>query len=339
MPLRRYILRRLGLTALTLLGVIFVVFLLTHMLPGNPALVKLGSFASPERVAALEKEMGLDQPLVVQLGRYYWRLLHGDLGTSWKTSHPVRDDLAQRLPATVELALASVFLASIVGLPLGILAALRRDTWVDRAVQVMAVAGASTPLFWLGLVLIFVFYHQLAWVPPPMGRLDTLLAPPSTLTGLYLVDSVLTGNVAALQSALRHLVLPMVSLAIIEVAAITKMARSAMLDVLGTDYVLCARAIGLSQRQIVLQDALKNAMVTILTMMGIVLGYVLAGNVIVEMIFAWPGIGQYAWNAVMSNDFEAIQGFVLTIAVIYLALNLAVDLLYSVIDPRIRLGS
>jgi peptide/nickel transport system permease protein len=339
MTLRRYLLRRLLLTALTLGGVILVVFLLTHVLPGNPAVVKLGSFASPERLAALEKEMGLDQPLPIQFLNYTFRLAQGDMGTSWKTSHPVRDDIGQRLPATIELALASLLLATLIGLPLGIVAAVKRDSAFDRVVQAIAIVGASTPLFWLGLVLIFVFYHTLGWVPAPMGRIDPFMTPPGSITGLFLLDSLIKGNWSALVSSLQHLVLPTVSLAVIELAPVTKMARSAMLDVLQTDYVLGARAIGLSSRQIIMQDALQNAMVTILTMMGIVLGYLLAGNVIVEMIFAWPGIGQYAWNAVMSNDFDAIQGFVLTIAVMYLFINLVIDLLYSFIDPRIRLGA
>jgi peptide/nickel transport system permease protein len=339
MTLRRYLLRRLLLTALTLGGVILVVFLLTHVLPGNPAVVKLGSFASPERLAALEKEMGLDQPLPIQFLNYSSRLAQGDMGTSWKTSHPVREDIGQRLPATIELALASLLLATLIGLPLGIVAAVKRNTPFDRVVQAIAIVGASTPLFWLGLVLIFVFYHTLGWVPAPMGRIDPFMTPPQSITGLFLLDSLITGNWSALVSSLEHLVLPTLSLAVIELAPVTKMARSAMLDVLESDYVLGARAIGLSSRQIILQDALKNAMVTILTMMGIVLGYLLAGNVIVEMIFAWPGIGQYAWNAVMSNDFDAIQGFVLTIAVMYLFINLIIDLLYSFIDPRIRLGA
>ncbi len=339
MTLRRYILRRLLLTALTLCGVVLVVFLLTHVLPGNPALVKLGTFASPERIAALEKEMGLDQPMPVQFLNYCIRLVQGDMGTSWKTSHPVRDDIAQRLPATIELALASLTLATLVGLPLGIVAAVKRDSAFDRLVQTLAIIGASTPLFWLGLVLIFVFYHVLGWVPAPMGRIDPFMSPPQSTTGMFTVDSLISGNFAALVSSLQHLILPMVSLAVIEIAPITKMARSSMLDVLQTDYILGARAIGLTARQIILEDALKNAMVTILTMMGIVLGYLIAGNVIVEMVFAWPGIGNYAWNALMSNDFDAVQGFVLTIAVMYLLINLTIDLLYSVVDPRIRLGA
>jgi peptide/nickel transport system permease protein len=206
-------------------------------------------------------------------------------------------------------------------------------------VQVIAVLGASMPLFWLGLVLIFVFYHVLGWAPAPMGRLDAFVSPPKAVTGLFVIDSLIQGNMAALGSALQHLVLPTVSLAVVEIAPIAKISRSAMIDVLDTDYILGARAIGLSSREIIFQDALKNALVTILTMMGIVLGYLIAGNVIVEMVFAWPGIGNYAWNALMSNDFDAIQGFVLTIAVLYVLINLAIDLLYSVIDPRIRLGT
>jgi peptide/nickel transport system permease protein len=339
MTLRNYVIRRLLLTAVTLCGVVLAVFVLTHVLPGNPALVKLGAYASPERLAALEKEMGLDKPAPVQFANYAWNLVHGNMGNSWRTGHPVTSDILQRLPATIELAMAAFLLSLIVAIPLGVIAAVKRDTLFDRFVQAIAVLGAATPLFWLGLILIFFLYHQLGWAPAPMGRIDTFVTPPQTITGLYTLDSILTGNWQAFSSSFQHLLLPMLSLAVVEIAPLTKIARSTMASVLQSDYVMGAKAIGLSQRQIIWQDAFKNAMVSILTMMGIVFGYLLAGNVVIEMIFAWPGIGQYVWNALMSNDYDAVQGFVLTIAIIYLFLNLIIDLLYSVIDPRIRLGS
>lgn len=338
MALLRYVLKRLALAGVTLFGVLVAVFVLTHLLPGNPALVKLGNYATPEAIKAMEQQMGLDKPLPVQLGNYLLNVARGDLGESWTTGRPVAQDLRDRIPATLELALASLLLACLVGLPLGIWSALRQGQWPDRLYQAVTIAGASAPLFWLGLALIYVFYFKLRWVPTPTGRIDDFMQPPQALTGLYVVDSLFTGNVPALCSALAHLILPASSLAFVVIPPISKMARAAMAQVLQEDYIQAARAMGLSERQLVLQDALRNALIPVLTMMGIVLGYLMAGTVLVEKIFSWPGIGIYAWNALQSNDFDAIQGFVLVVSVSYVCINLAVDLLYSVIDPRIRLN-
>ncbi|HEY7036517.1 MAG TPA: ABC transporter permease [Thermomicrobiales bacterium] len=338
MTLRRYLARRLALSVVTLLGVIVTVFVVTRVLPGDPVLVKAGAYATPEVRAAISKQLGLDKPFLVQLGDYVGNVVRGDLGESIRSGHPVRQDLSHRLPATIELALAALLFGGVLGIPLGIWAAVRRGSWLDGLIHQVAIVGAATPLFWFGLVLIYLFYHLWNIAPAPVGRLSTDVAPPQHLTGLYTIDALLTGNWTALRDALAHLVLPTLALGFVVMSPFIKMSRSAMLNVLGSDYVLAARSLGLSDREIVRQDALKNALVSLLTVAGIVLGYLLAGNVLVETIFSWPGIGYYAWNAITGSDYDAINGFVLVVAIIYVLLNLAIDIAYTLIDPRIRLG-
>ena len=338
MTLGRYLARRLALTVVTLLGVIIVVFLMTRVLPGDPVAVKAGNYATPKVKAAIRKELGLDKSLPIQLVTYVGNVLRGDLGQSTRSGHSVGSDLVNRLPATAELALASLLVGGLLGIPLGIWAALGRGTRRDAVIQQLSIFSAATPVFWFGLVLIYLFYARWHIAPPPVGRLDTDIHPPHHLTGLYTVDALVTGNWHALGNALGHLVLPTVALGFAVMSPFIKMARSSMITVLGSDYVLAAKSLGLSSREIVWQDALKNAMISLLTVTGIVLGYLLAGNVLVETIFAWPGIGYYAWNALTGSDYDAIQGFVLIVAIIYVFLNLAVDLAYTLIDPRIRLA-
>jgi peptide/nickel transport system permease protein len=338
MSLRRYLLRRLGLTLITLLGVIVAVFLMTRVLPGDPVSVKAGSYATPEVREAITKELGLDRPLPVQLATYVKNVLRGDFGQSTRSGHPVREDLFRRLPATIELALYSLLFGALIGIPLGIWAALGRGSRRDAVIQQLSILSAATPVFWFGLVLIYLLYARWQIAPPPVGRLDTNVAPPAHITGLYTVDALVTGNWAAFTNALGHLILPTITLGFVVMSPFIKMARSSMITVLGSDYVLAAKSLGLSSKEIVWQDALKNAMVSLLTVGGIVLGYLLAGNVLVETIFAWPGMGFYAWNALTGSDYDAIQGFVLMVAIIYVFLNLAIDLAYTFIDPRIRLA-
>jgi peptide/nickel transport system permease protein len=289
-------------------------------------------------MAAMQKEMGLDQPMPVQFINYVTKLAGGDMGKSWRTGQSVRDDLWQRLPATLELALAATLIAIAVGMVLGSLSALSRNSWFDQAVRVLTIFGASTALFWLALIFIYVFYYRLGWAAPPLDRLSGNVPPPDRVTGLFTIDALLAGNLTAFKDALHHLALPALTLAFVVSAPITKIVRAALLDQLHADYVRTAKTIGVPMREIVMRDALRNAMIPILTTIGIVFGYLMAGNVLVEMIFAWPGIGSYAWMALVNKDFEAIQGFVLLIGAIYVILNLVIDLLYSVIDPRIRLG-
>ncbi|MEA2582371.1 MAG: peptide/nickel transport system permease protein [Thermomicrobiales bacterium] len=338
MSLGRYLLRRLAWSVVTLFGVIVTVFVVTRVLPGDPVLVKAGAYATPEIREAISKQLGLDKPFLVQLITYVGDVLRGDLGESIRSGHPVREDLSNRLPATIELALAALFFAGTSGIPLGIWAAVRRGSWIDGVVHQVAIVGAATPLFWFGLVLIYLFYHLWHIAPAPVGRLATELQPPRDLTGLYTVDALVTGNWTVLRDALAHLALPTFALGFVVMSPFIKMSRSAMLNVLESDYVLAARSLGLSDREIVRQDALKNALVSLLTVTGIVLGYLLAGNVLVETIFSWPGIGYYAWNAITGSDYDAINGFVLVVAIIYVVLNVVIDVAYTLIDPRIRLG-
>lgn len=337
-PLARYIVRRLLLTAITLVGVVVAVFIMTHILPSNPAALRAGPLASEELIAQYEREMGLDQALHVQFVNYAGLLLRGDLGSSWRTGQPVLDELGRRLPATLELAATAWVLAMLIGLTLGIVAAVYFGTWIDHAGRAFATLGASLALFWLALVGVHIFYYSLGWAPPPLGRLTVGVPQPATVTGLLTIDSVMAGDWATLGDAVNHLWLPALTLAFVVSAPIIKITRAAMLDALGADFVRTARAIGVSSRQVILNDALRNAFIPVLTTLGIVFGYLMAGNVIVERVFSWPGIGQYAWNALITNDFNAVQGFVLLVAVVYVMLNLCIDLAYGFIDPRIRLG-
>lgn len=311
---------------------------MTHVLPGDPVAVKAGQYATPAVRKTIEKQMGLDKPLPEQLVRYVGNVLHGDLGESTRSGHPVLQDIRHRLPATFELAIASLLIAALLGIPLGIYAALHRGSRRDAAIQQLSIFSAATPVFWFGLVLIYLLYARWHIAPAPVGRLDTAVNPPKNLTGLYTLDALVTGNGRALTNALGHLILPVATLGFVVMSPFIKMSRSAMLTVLGSDYILAARSLGLSDREIIRQDALKNALIQLLTVSGIVLGYLLAGNVLVETIYAWPGLGYYAWTALTGSDYDAIQGFVLVIAIIYVFLNLAIDLLYTVIDPRIRLA-
>jgi peptide/nickel transport system permease protein len=333
---KRFIARRAGLGLITLLGVLVLVFLLTHFLPGNPALVKAGQYANPKAIAAMEHQMGLDRPLPIQFRDYLVGLVHLDLGTSYNSGQPVAVDLLTRFPATLELALWSTVFAVLLGVPLGIWSGLKPGSIRDVAVSGAAIFGTSLPLFWLGLVILFIFYAVLNVTPAPDGRLSPFVAPPPTITGLYSIDSLITGNFDTFLDAVGHLFMPVLTLAIVEIAPILKIARSATIDVMRTDYVRTARALGVPQSQIIRQDLLRNVGVQLLTVVGIVLGYLLAGSVLVERIFNWPGIGLYAWNAMLSNDLAAIQGFILLTAVIYIALNLLIDIMYAFVDPRIR---
>jgi peptide/nickel transport system permease protein len=334
----RYILRRLGLALITLAGVAVAVFILTRILPSDPAALRAGPYADPDLIAALRSDMGLDQPLYAQFATYAQLLLRGDLGDSWRTQRPVRSELEQRLPATIELAASAFILAFVVGMTLGILAAVYAGSWVDYVVRGFATLGASLALFWLGLIGIYVFYYTLSWAPPPLGRLTVGMAQPPPVTGLYTIDSLLAGDWATFADTLNHLWLPAGILGFITSAPIIKITRGAMLDALGSDFVRTARAIGLPAWRVILIDGLRNAFIPVLTTLGAVFGFLMAGNVIIEKVFSWPGIGYYAWDALVSNDFNAVQGFVLVIAATYVFINLFVDIAYGFVSPRIRRG-
>jgi ABC-type dipeptide/oligopeptide/nickel transport system permease component len=332
-----YFLRRLSLVIPTLAGVTLITFTLTYVLPGNPAVVKAGPLVSPEMVKELEKQMGLDQPAWVQYGRYIGGILHGDLGESSSTGRPVLEDFKQRLPATLELTLASLLIALVLGIPLGVQSAVHRDTAIDHIGRIVGVAGVAMPTFWTGLLALYVFFYLLGVAPAPLGRLGPGIEPPHAITGLYVVDSLLTGNWAALGSALHQLMLPALTLGLSVMAPIARMVRSTMLEILESDYVKAAWAAGIPRRRVIYGDALANAMIPVITILGIVFGFLMAGNAVVESVFAWPGIGNYAIAALMTKNSGPIQSFVLFVALLYVMVNFVIDLLYGLIDPRIRL--
>jgi ABC-type dipeptide/oligopeptide/nickel transport system permease component len=335
----RYLVRRLGLAVLTLAGIVVVVFGVTHILPGNPALVQAGGYANAHTLQTIERQMGLNRSLSAQFGSYISGLAHGSLGTSYTTSNPVAQDLLTRLPATVELAVASTVLATIVGVPLGIMAGLHKGSPADWVGRIASIIGTSIPLYWLGLVLLVIFYATLHIAPAPSGEVNAFAAQPPAYTHSLLLDSLISGDWSTFGDALNHLALPAITLGIVETAPILKITRSATLEVAGSDYVRTARAYGLSRFEVLRTDVLRNVAIRILTALGIVLGFLLGGSILVERIYDWPGVGLYAWNAVTTTDFAAIQGYILMVGVIYVVLNLAVDLLYAAVDPRIRYGS
>lgn len=333
----RLIGQRLMTTIPSVIGVIIVTFLLTRVLPGDTAAYFAGPAASPEAIIEIRSKLGLDQPLPVQFVSYVTALVKGDLGMSLTTGQPVTADLAARLPASAELTLAGLLLAMSVALPLGVLAAVRQGSWIDHLCRIVATAGVSLPVFFTGLLLVYVFYFILGWAPAPLGRLDVFASEPARITGLYLVDSLLARDGATFRAALAQIALPAITLAIFSLAPITRMTRASMLAVLGADFVRTARASGLSSRKVIGTYAFRNAMLPVVTTLGMVFSFLLGANVLVEKVFAWPGVGSYAVEALIASDYAPIQGFVLTMAILYVALNLMIDVLYGVIDPRVRL--
>ncbi len=333
----RFVVRRIGGLFFVMIGVSILTFFLAQVVPVDPAATALGSNAREEQIEAYRKQMGLDQPAVVQYATYVKRLVGGDLGQSIRTRRPVIDDLRDFLPATIELTLAAMLITVIFGLPLGIIAGLRRNTWIDAGARIVSLIGGAMPIFYIGLVLLGIFYRQLQWLPGP-GRLDSTLTPPDHVTGLFVVDALLTTNWEALGNAVAHLVLPGITLGFYSTAVLLRMTRSSVLEVLGQDYVRTAHAKGLNERLVVGRHIFKNALPPILTIIGILFGSLLSGAVLTETIFNWPGIGRYATTSVTTLDYPAVMGVTLVAAVIYPLVNTLVDIGYSVIDPRVRVG-
>jgi peptide/nickel transport system permease protein len=338
MPFLFFVVRKLALLVPTLFGVSVIGFLLACALPGNPALVKGGPMATPQYIEEMKHKMGLDQPFYIQYGRYVTGLLRGDLGESSSTGRPVLTDFMQRLPATLELTVASLLLALLVGVPMGVLCAIHRDTIVDHFGRVFSVAGVAMPSFWTGLIFIYVFFYLLDIAPAPLGRLGPGISPPVSITGLYTVDSLVTGNWRAFKSSLAHLALPSLTLAITVMAPLARVVRAGMLEILETDYIKTAWAFGLPRRLVIYGDALRNAIIPVLTALGVVFGFLMAGNAVVESVFGWPGIGNYAVKALMMKDSGPIQSFLLFVALMCILVNLLVDLFYRLADPRIQTG-
>jgi peptide/nickel transport system permease protein len=337
MPLYRYILRRLVLIIPLLIGITLLAFVISHAVPADPITANLGqkAMSDPKIVAAFRAEWGLDRPVWEQYAVYLQNLLVGDLGRSIKSRRAVAEDLAAYLPATIELATTAILIGATLGISLGLLSALRRNTWIDHTARVVSLFGVSTPVFWLALLALYIFYARLGWAAGP-GRLDAGLQPPPHVTGLFTVDALLAGDWAIFANAASHLVLPALVLASYTTGLITRVTRSSMLEVLNMDFIRTARAKGLANNTIVVRHALRNALIPLVTVIGFSYGNLLAGTVLTEAIFAWPGIGQYAYRASTSLDFPAIMGVSLLIAFIFIVINLVVDVLYFVLDPRLR---
>jgi peptide/nickel transport system permease protein len=317
-----------------LLGVSIVVFFMVRAIPGDPAQLLLGQQATQEQVQQVRQNMGLDKPVIVQYGIFLADALRGDLGSSIVTGRPVTTELLARLPATLELTAFAMLVAILVGVPVGVISAVKQYSLLDKFTSVLALTGISMPIFWLAMILIVIFFVNLGWLPFP-GRLSTGYAVTS-ITGLVLVDSLLTLNFAAFWDGLKHLILPAIALGTIPMAVIMRMTRSSMLEVMGEDYVRTARAKGVVPWRVIFKHALRNAMLPTVTVIGLQAGLLMGGAVITETIFSWPGVGQIAYDSVNRRDYAMIQGVVLYGATLFVLVNLLVDVLYAVLDPRVR---
>lgn len=333
----KFIGKRLIYLVVMLFGVATLVFILTKMIPGDPTVANLSQRAlnDPEVVAAYRAKYGLDQPVFVQYILYIKNLLHLDLGTSIRTNKPVLDELARCYPATIELALFAIILAALLGILFGVISAIKRNSILDQVVRALSVTGVSIPSFWFALLVLYFFYYKLHIFPGP-GRLSNSFSAPAAVTGMYVIDSLIEGNPAKALDALQHLILPGLVLAAFTMGLITRTTRSNLLDVMSTDYIRTARAKGLSRVGLIVRHALGNALIPVLTVIGLGLGNLLGGMVLVETIFNWPGVGQFAYESVLSVDYPSIIGVALLIALNYMVINTVVDILYGVIDPRVR---
>jgi peptide/nickel transport system permease protein len=320
-----------------LFGVIVITFLLTRALPGDPAVYFAGPAADAKSIAEIRKSLGLDRSLPEQFLIYLGDLAEGDLGQSLSTGQPVLSDLLTRLPASLELTFAALLLSTAIALPLGILAALNPGTLIDHACRLLVTMGVSLPTFFTGLALVFFFYYLAGWAPSPIGRLDFAYLPPDRVTGFFTIDALIAGDLETAWAAASQLALPAITLALFTLAPIARMTRAAMLQALSSEYIRTARAAGLSPRKVIGTYALRNAILPVVTTLGMVFSFTLGANVLVEKVFAWPGIGSYAVEALVVSDYAAVQGFVLSMAILFVLLNLAVDITYTLIDPRVRL--
>ncbi|MEV5742863.1 ABC transporter permease [Microbispora rosea] len=338
-PLARFLVRRILTALLLAVGITLITFVLTNLVPGDPVAANLGQRAvgDPAIVAQWRADHGLDRPLPQQYLMHLEGLLHGDLGTSQQSHRPVLDDLAESVPATLELAGAAILVSLILGVGFGVVAALRRDRLSDHVLRVLSLIGISVPTFWLALVAFYVFFFRLQ-VTPGSGRINPGMTPPPQVTGLYTVDALLSGRWDVFSSAVGHLAAPALVLALYTIGLLTRFTRSAVLEVLGQDYVRAARAKGLPGRVVLFRYVLRPALVPVITVAGLAFGSLLSGTVLVEAVFAWPGVGQYAYKSATTLDLPAVMGVGLVVGVVYLVINLVVDVLYGVIDPRVRVS-
>jgi peptide/nickel transport system permease protein len=327
--------RRLSQAIPSIIGIIIVTFLLTRALPGDPAVYFAGPAADEQSIAEVRAALGLDRSLPEQFWLYLGDLTRGDLGVSISTGRPVIEELATRLPASLELTLVALIFAIGTALPLGVLAATRPNTWVDHLCRVVVTAGVSLPVFFTGLFLVYIFYYIVDLAPSPLGRLDIYFIAPDHVTGFYLIDSLIAGDLETFTASLAQIILPAITMGLFVLAPLARMTRASMLQALGSDYIRTAQASGLARSKVLFAYAFRNALLPILTTLGMVFSFMLGANVLVEKVFAWPGIGSYAVNALIVSDFAAVQGFVLSMAILFVLINLAIDVLYTVVDPRI----
>jgi peptide/nickel transport system permease protein len=332
-----YFLRRLLFVVFVAWGVTLATFFIAQVVPADPALAALGDHAREDQITAFRAAHGLDQPVWAQYVLYLGRLVRGDLGESLRTGRPIIDDLKDFFPATLELALTALLVSAALGIPAGVVAALRQDRPADLLVRFVALLGGATPVYWLGILLLELFHTRLRWLPGP-GRLDAFLIAPPRVTGMVGVDALLAGDWEVWLDALRHLVLPAFVLGAFSAALLARMTRAAMLEAITQDYVRTARAKGAPEGRVVWRHTARNAALPVLTVLGGVLGGLLSGAVLTETIFSWPGIGQYATAAAISLDFPAVMGVTLVAGLAYAIINLVVDLLYAALDPRIAYG-
>jgi peptide/nickel transport system permease protein len=330
----KYAIKRFLTIVPVLVGISIIVFSFIHLIPGDPAVTMLGERATPERVAEIRAQLGLDRPLTTQYLIYVGKILRGDLGASILRGDPVLLDLVRRFPATVELATSAILIAIVVGVPMGIIAAVWRNSLFDGFSRMVALTGVSMPIFWLGLMLAWFFGVVLGWLPTGF-RLGTevTLTP---VTNFHVLDSLLTKNPQALASSLRHLILPAVCLSTIPMAVIARMTRASLLEVLSQDYIRTAESKGLPQQAVILRHAMRNALLPVMTVTGLQVGRLLAGAILTETIFSWPGIGLWIFESIQARDYPIVQGATLFIATIFVTVNLITDLLYATVDPRIK---
>lgn len=335
----RMILGRLGQSIPSVIGIIIVTFVLTRALPGDPAVYFAGPAATPESIQEIRVSLGLDKSLPAQFLIYVKDLATGNLGVSISTGFPVADELWRRLPASLELTFLALIFSISVALPLGIAAATRPNSWIDHLCRIIVTAGVSLPVFFTGLFMIYIFYYLLGIAPSPLGRLDIVYLSPPAVTNFYTIDALLDGDLDTFRAALAQLIMPAITLGTFTLAPLARMTRGAMLQVLSSDFIRTAKASGLSRSTVLYTYAFRNALLPILTTLGMVFSFMLGSNVLVEKVFAWPGIGSFAIEALIVSDYVAVQGFVLAMAILYVVLNLAIDILYTLVDPRVGMES
>ncbi len=325
------VVNRLAWFVPTLLGLLAIVFFISHVIPADPAAFVAGENATPETIAAIRAQLGLDQPLHVQFWRYLVSILDGEMGRSIYTGRPVAEDLLDRLPATLELTLVTVVVASLVGVPLGVVSALRRNSWLDHALRVVTIAGLAIASFWFAILLQLLFSMRLGWTPLG-GRVEGW--GPEQITGFYLIDAILLEDHEIFFDALRHMVLPVITLAVPAMATIVRFTRAGVLDALQSNYVLYETAMGYPRRLVIWKYVLRNALIGTVTQIGLIFGILLAGAVVVEAVFDWPGLGTFAVNSILSSDYNAVMGFTVIVGTMFIVVNLIVDILHGMIDPR-----